>query len=223
MTRMIPPPNSEGETRSRLVIVEDDPGFAADLVDWLHADSGFRVVAHYTTAEQALQGLTIVKPHLAVVDLNLPEMGGVELIRRLKRLMAELTCVVLTQFSDSDLIFGALAAGADSYLLKGDAPGRILESIRDADQGGSVMSPSIGRKVFDFFQAPGVPAEIRAALSPRQIEILQLAKRGKNTKGIALALHLSSETVRTHFRNIYRALQVHSLNQALDRTFPSGG
>src|SRR5262249_51643755 len=152
------------------------------LMGWLDTAPDFSVVAHHSTAEQALPELTAVKPHVAIVDLNLPGTGGVQLIRQIKRLLPEVVCVVLTQFSDSDLIFAALAAGADSYLVKDDSPARILEAIRDAQRGGSVMSPSIGRKVFNFFQAPGVPPTIRAALSARQIEILQFARRGKNAK-----------------------------------------
>jgi len=205
----------------RIVILEDDPGFAAELTGWMQAAPGLSVLAHFTNAEEALQEVPNLKPHAAVIDLKLPGMGGVEFMRRIKRLLPELVCVVLTQFEDSDVLFAALAAGADSYLLKHDSPARILEGLRDAHTGGSVMSPSIGRKVLDFFQNPAIPAAVRGALSPRQIEILQLARRGKNAKEIAAALGLSSETVRTHFRNIYRALQVHCLNQALDRTFPS--
>ena len=214
------PHRDNASSPKRLIIVEDDLAFATDLADWLHAAPGFSVLAHYTTAESALGDLPRNKPQGAIIDLKLPGMGGVELMRQIKRLVPDLVCIVLTQLGDSDLLFAALASGADSYLLKHDLPARIVEGIRDAHAGGSVMSPSIGRKLFDFFQAPAVPAAVRQALSPRQIEILQLARRGKNAKEIAAALSLSPETVRTHFRNIYRALQVHCLNQALDRTFP---
>ena len=216
-----PPGIHNSDVPLRVVIVEDNAAFAAELIGWLEATPDLSVLRHCPSAERALQELPALKPQIAIVDLKLPGMGGVELMRRVKRLLPDLTCIVLTQFEDSDLLFAALAAGADSYLLKHDSPERILAGIRDAQAGGSVMSPSIGRKVLNFFQDPAVPAAVRAALSPRQIEILQLARRGKNAKDIAVALGLSSETVRTHFRNIYRALQVHGLNQALDRTFPN--
>jgi DNA-binding NarL/FixJ family response regulator len=204
----------------RVGIADDDATFAREVAGWVDGTPGFSVVAQNTTAEEALQVWPRLKLRLAVVDLQLPAMGGIKLIRQVKRRLPDLTCVVLTQFEDSDLLFAAVAAGADSYLLKHDSRSRILDGLKDAHAGGSVVSPSLGRRLFDFFQAPGVTAAVRAALTSRQIDILQLARRGRNAKQIASVLGLSSETVRTHFRNIYRALQVHSLDQAVDRAFP---
>lgn len=212
-------PTNHSAAPLRIGIVEDDSGFAARLIEGIQKTKDLSAVGHYVTGQAALEALASLKLQLVLVDLKLPGMGGIEFIRRTKLLWPDLVTVVLTQFDDSDLLFAALAAGADSYLLKTDTPERILNGMRDAFSGGSVMSPSIGRKVFDFFQRPVMSDAVRGVLSSREREILLLARAGKTSKQISAALGLSHETVRTHFRNIYRSLQVHSLTEALEKTF----
>ena len=200
-------------------LVEDEAATADMLTRLLAAAEGFRVTSRHPTAEDALNRLPAMKPEVVLVDLQLPGMNGAECIRRLKRLLPDVLCLVITQFDDGDLLFAALQAGADGYLLKRAPATEIIEAIRTIEAGGGAMSPSICRKVLDHFQKSAPSADAQLALSDREITLLQLARRGKRAKEIARALQLSYETVRTHFRNIYRKLHVHSLRAAVEKTF----
>lgn len=204
--------------RTGVSLIEDDAATADMLVRLLGAE-GFRLASQHPSAEEALERLPAVKPEVVLVDLQLPGMNGAECIRRLKRLLPDVLCLVVTQFEDGDLLFAALQAGADGYLLKRAAAAEIVEAIRTVGAGGGVMSPSICRKVLEHFQRLAPSADAQSALSEREIALLQLARRGKRAKEIARALQLSYETVRTHFRNIYRKLHVHSLRAAVEKTF----
>jgi len=200
-------------------LVEDEAHVAAMLAALLANSEGLRLASQHPTAEEALARLPEIKPRVVLVDLKLPGVGGIECIRRLKRLLPEVLCLVITQFDNSDLLFDALQAGADGYLLKRASDAEIVEAIRDVVEGGGAMSPSICRKVLEHFRKQAPSAEAQSALTDREMAVLELARRGKRAKEIAVAAGLSYETVRTHFRNIYRKLHVHSLRAAVEKTF----
>jgi len=202
-------------------LVEDEAHITDMLIELLGTADGVRFASHHVTAEEALARLPEIHPRVVLVDLQLPAMSGIDCIRLLKRTLPGVLCLVLTQFDNSDLLFEALQAGADGYLLKRAAPEEIIEAITTVHQGGGAMSPSICRKVFDYFQKLGLSPVAESALTDREIELLQLARRGKRSKEIAGAMGLSYETVRTHFRNIYGKLHVHSLRAAVKKTFPA--
>lgn len=201
-------------------LIEDDATAAGWLIRLIEGADGFTFRWHYLSAEAALSAMPRERPDMMLVDLQLPGMGGVECIRRLKRIAPGILCVVVTQFDNSDLLFAALQAGADGYILKRATPEQILEAIATVRDGGGFMSPSICRMVLEHFHAPRLTAEVENILSPRELDLLQLARRGKRPKEIARSLQLSYETVRTHFRNIYRKLHVSTLDEAVARGFP---
>ena len=205
--------------RITISLIEDHPATADMFVRLLSVEEGFRVASHHATAEEALERLPAIHPEVVLVDLQLPGLSGTECILRLKQVLPDVLCLVITQFDDSDRLFGALQAGADGYLLKRAPAPEIIDAIRTVEAGGGAMSPSICRKVLDHFQKLAPPADARLALSDREIALLQLARRGKRAKEIARILQLSYQTVRTHFRNIYRKLHVHSLRAAVERAF----
>jgi len=200
-------------------LVEDEPHVATMLLQLLGKADGFRLASHHANAESALTAVPAIAPRVVLVDLKLPGMDGASLIRCLKAAHPEMLFLVITQFDDSDLLFDALQAGANGYLLKRASDAEIIEAIRTVADGGGAMSPSICRKVLDHFQKLTPTPDAQFHLSDREIELLHLARRGKRAKEIALAMNLSYETVRTHFRNIYRKLHVHSLRSAIKKTF----
>lgn len=200
-------------------LVEDEARMADMLADLLGKADALHVASRHTNGEAALKALPATKPRIVLVDLKLPGMDGATLIRNLKRAHPEMLFLVITQFDDSDLLFNALQAGADGYILKRASDAEIIEAIRTVAEGGGAMSPSICRKVLDHFQKLTPSRDAQSQLSDREIELLHLARRGKRAKEIARATGLSYETVRTHFRNIYRKLHVHSLRGAVRKTF----
>jgi DNA-binding NarL/FixJ family response regulator len=155
------------------------------------------------------------------MDINLPQMSGIECVAKLKALRPALQVLMLTVHLDSDMIFKSLMAGASGYLLKRASPAEILGALEDLHAGGSPISSAIARKVVEFFQKRQPPTEA-AALTKREQEILAELAKGYRDKEIGDMLSISVPTVRTHVRNIYEKLHVRSRAEAVARFLQSG-
>jgi len=197
-----------------VAIVEDDKNLREDLADHIASRKGFRCIGTFSSAEDALKSLPEKPPDVVVMDINLPKMSGIECTQKLKSLLPETEVVMLTMFDDTDLIFAALRAGASGYLLKRAAPTELLAAIEQVRAGGSPMSPEIARQVVQFFQTEKRAPAGSDDLSERERELLSLLARGKQYKEIADQLAISTDTVRSHIRRIYRKLHVHSRTEA---------
>jgi DNA-binding NarL/FixJ family response regulator len=169
-------------------------------------------------AESALIQLTANPVDIALFDVNLPKMNGIDCIQRLKMLHPKMQMMVLTVFDDNDNVFSALKAGAVSYLLKSTTPEKVIEAIEEVYKGGSPISSQIARKVIDAFSVREKTNEYFQDLSKREQEILEQLSKGYRYKEIADKLFVSIETVRTHIRNIYEKLQVNNRAEALKKT-----
>jgi DNA-binding NarL/FixJ family response regulator len=152
-----------------------------------------------------------------LVDINLPDIKGVEAVRRLKPLMPKTQFLMLTVYEDAEHIFAALAAGATGYLLKSTRRNELLDAISQIVAGGSPMSSGIARKVVQSFSPAQLPASDLEALSPREQSVLDLLSKGYLYKEIAESLGVSVPTVNTYIRRIYEKLQVHSRSQAITK------
>lgn len=199
----------------RIAVVEDDKTVREGLQMLLNGSHGFTCVSAYSNGEDAVAQLPEVNPHVVLMDINLPGMNGIECILSLKEQNLPAQFIMLTVFEDADAIFKSLSAGATGYLLKQTPPAKLLEAIQDVYRGGSPMSGDIARKVVQSFQHP-VPASGNASgLSKREEEILGYLVKGYFYKEIATELFISTETVRTHIRNIYEKLQVRTRSEAI--------
>lgn len=198
-----------------VAIVEDNNDMREGLVFLIKASEGFNCVANFSNAEDALEELPKSDVDVVLMDINLPGKSGIECVAELKHQRKDLQIIMLTIFEDEDNIFKSLQAGASGYVLKKTSPAQLLEAIKDVNNGGSPMSSQIARKVVAAFQKS--PGEISGGdnLSSREIEILSYLSKGYRYKEIADLLYISIETVRTHIRNIYEKLQVHSRTEAL--------
>ncbi len=194
-------------------IVEDDAPARQILAGWIRRAEGFRCGSEHGTAESALAHLLPERPDVVLVDINLPGVSGIELVRRLKPLLPRIQFVMLTVYEDADHIFNALAGGATGYLLKQTPRAELLAALRDVQAGGSPMTSNIARKVVQSLQQP--PRPEAAALSPREQEVLDLLARGYLYKEIAESLSISGPTVNTYIRRIYEKLHVRSRSQAV--------
>lgn len=195
-------------------IVEDDDVLRNTLSRLVGDTRDFRCVAACATGEDALRQLPRLKPEVVLMDLNLPQMSGIECIRRLKELHPALQVIVLTVYEDSEHIFRALKAGASGYLLKRANPEEVLEAIKNAREGGSPMSSQIARRVVHSFHEPTSEGDT-TALTERENEILSLLSKGYANKEIADKLAISVPTVRTHLCHIYEKLHVRSRTEAI--------
>jgi DNA-binding NarL/FixJ family response regulator len=161
-----------------------------------------------------LKYLPAHKPDVVLMDIQLPGMSGIECVRDLKKLLPDLQIMMLTVYEDDDNVFKSILAGASGYVLKKTPPSELLEAISDLHNGGSPMSDRIARKVVQAFQQMGKSSRETENLTQRESEILSYVAKGFQDKEIAEKFFLSSETVRTHLRNIYKKLHVRSRTEA---------
>jgi DNA-binding NarL/FixJ family response regulator len=148
-------------------------------------------------------------------DIGLPGMSGIEGIRILKERHPDLLVLVLTIHDDDDRIFEAVCAGASGYLLKKTPPARLLESVREAVDGGAPMSPEVARRVITLFRTIRPPHNPTSDLTPHEVRLLRLLVEGHSYKTAAAELDVTVHTISFHLRSIYQKLQVHSKSEAV--------
>jgi DNA-binding NarL/FixJ family response regulator len=205
----------------QVALVEDDPNLRNNLAAMLNGSSGFQCQATYPDGFAALKGIPANCPDVVLMDINLPGMLGTECVRQLKEKSPDVPVLMLTVYDDSEQIFKSLMAGATGYLLKRTPKDKLLEAIREVNDGGAPMSRQIARRVVQFFQkVKELPTDTPKAaemnsLTERENEVLAALAKGYAYKEIADHLHISFETVRTHLRTIYEKLHVHSRTEAV--------
>jgi DNA-binding NarL/FixJ family response regulator len=198
----------------KVAIVEDNKTTREGLETIINLSSDYRCICTCSTAEEALTALPKHKPEVVLMDIQLPNMSGVECVAQLKELMPAVQVVMVTVYEDPDRIFRALRAGASGYLLKRATPEQVLSAIRDVQQGGVPMSGEIARKVIAHFQKQeSATAEVEK-LSAREREVLDLVVHGFTNKEIADRLSVTVEAIRWHLKHIYQKLHVHSRTEA---------
>jgi DNA-binding NarL/FixJ family response regulator len=190
---------------------------------------GFLLLGAFPDAEQALLKIPLVKPDIVLMDIHLGEgESGIDCVRRLKPLYPEILFMMCTIYEEDEKIFEALTAGANGYILKKTAPGKLLDAIRELYDGGAPMSSQIARKVVNAFQgrANGVDTQGQgnqgksmSVLSNRENEILELLAKGMLYKEIAGRLFISQETVRKHVYHIYEKLHVSNRVEAINKFY----
>jgi len=205
-------------TTTRVALVEDNCTFRAELEGLLANASLIEVVGTYTKGEEAIEGIIALRPEVALIDLGLPDMSGIEIIQHLVAEKCMTECVVLTIFDDDDHLFPALQVGAVGYIVKSEISlPEVMTAIQEVTQGGAPMSFSIARRILQEFKTPRRPAKQAQGqhLTKREVEILKYVEQGFTTRKVAEVLYIDYKTVRSHQKNIYRKLQVHSLVEAV--------
>jgi DNA-binding NarL/FixJ family response regulator len=199
----------------RVAIIEDHRDIREGLATMFKFTDGYRCTAGYRSMEEALERIRSDLPDVVLVDIGLPGMNGIEGIRILKERHPGMLLLMLTVYEDDEYIFDALCAGASGYLLKKTAPARLIESVREAMNGGAPMSPEIARKVIKLFRDIRPPDRADHHLTPHETRLLKMLVEGHNYKTAAAELGVSVTTVAFHMRNIYDKLQVHSKSEAV--------
>ena len=207
---------------SRVLIVEDDVAFRDRFGAILAKDPAFDVIASVGTGADGLAMLDLHKPDILLVDLGLPDLSGIEVIRHASRTLPNCECMVVTVFGDEEHVLASIEAGASGYLLKDASEESFLSSIRELIAGGSPISPIIARRLLKRFQPDPTPAksipavaESDVSLSDREREILLLASKGYNYPEMGKLMGISPHTVTSHVKKIYRKLAVHSRGEAV--------
>ncbi|MBU6411182.1 MAG: response regulator transcription factor [Verrucomicrobia bacterium] len=195
-------------------IVEDNHGTRDTLVELIGRTSKLSCLGVYHSGEEAIAAIPFQTPDVALVDINLPGMNGIELVAKLKAATPQLQVLILTSYEESRLIFDALRAGASGYLLKKDIPTELVPSIEVVHGGGAPMSVQIARQVVDYFHKIPEPASDMQMLTKREQEVLELLARGFLYKEIGEQLGVSLPTVKYHLRQIYEKLHVQTRTEA---------
>lgn len=201
-----------------VVIIEDIREIREGLQLLIDSSEGFSCTKTFSSAEQAIEDLPAYDPDVALMDINLPGMNGIEAVRKLKAQCPRTQFIMSTVYEDDENIFESLKAGASGYLLKKTAPSKILEAIMEVVDGGSPMSSQIARKVIASFQKKDSIDEVDI-LTPKEKEVLKALAKGLRYKEIADEMQVSIETIRSHARKVYEKLQVQSRTEALNKVF----
>ena len=199
----------------KVIIIEDKPQIREGLAALINGTEGFVCSGTFDSMEQALPRINFDNADLALVDIGLSGMSGIEGMRLIKKSHPDMLLLVLSVYEDDERIFEALCAGASGYLLKKTPPARLLESLREAVNGGAPMSPEVARRVISIFREIRPPVNADYELTPHETRLLKLLVEGHNYKTAAAELGVSVNTISFHLKHIYEKLQVHSKSEAV--------
>ena len=208
----------------RAILADDHAVVRKGIREFLEASGDIAVVAEATDGEQALALVAKHQPDVAVLDIQMPVMTGIEATRRIKAAYPGVGVLVLTAYDDDPYIFALLQAGANGYVLKTAESEQIVGAVRAVHYGEAALDPAVAHKVVQQL-ATGRPASAQSAvetLTERELEVLRLAARGMTNKAIGHELGISDRTVQGHLANIYGKLQVRSRTEAVTEALKRG-
>jgi DNA-binding NarL/FixJ family response regulator len=194
----------------RVAIIEDDETIRDGYAFLIGNTAGYKIAGTYPSCEDALKKIAHDEPDVLLLDVELPGMSGIEALPKLKKAIPDTHILILTVYEQEILIFRALGNGAEGYLTKNTPPEKIIAAIHEVMDGGGPMSANIARMVISSFKRND-----SSPLTRRETEILEQIATGKSRKRIADELYIDLETVKSHIKNIYTKLNVHSKADAI--------
>lgn len=210
----------------RILIADDHAVVREGTRRILEQEPDMEVVGEAGDGEETVTMATSLKPDVAIVDISMPKMDGIEATKKIKAVSPSVNVLILSAYDDDQFIFSLLEAGAAGYLLKSIRSRELLDAVRAVYSGESVLHPLIARKVLNrFVSSSGKPAEgkeLSGMLSDREMEVLKLAAKGLSNQDIAEKLCLSIRTVQGHLGHIFNKLQVGSRTEAVVRALKEG-
>lgn len=207
----------------KVLIADDHAVVREGTRQILEQEADIDVVAEAADGEEAVKLAGSARPDVAIIDISMPKLDGIEATRQIKALYPAVAILILTAYDDDQFVFSLLEAGAAGYLLKSVRGRELIDAVRAVYAGESVLHPAIARKVLNRF-ALGKPREEKPleVLSKRETEVLRLATRGLSNQDIADELCLSLRTVQAHLGHIFNKLQVSSRTEAVVRAIKEG-
>jgi len=212
-------------SKIKILIADDHAVVREGTRQILEQEPDLDVVAEAADGEEAVRLAGSSRPDVAIIDIAMPRVDGIEATKQIKALYPAIAVLILTAYDDDQFVFGLLEAGAAGYLLKSVHGRELVEAVRQVYAGESVLHPAIARKVLNrFVPATGKPAGQKPVevLSERETEVLQLATRGLSNQEIANELFLSLRTVQAHVGHIFNKLQVSSRTEAVVHALKEG-
>jgi len=211
----VPSMHEQSADAIKVVIIEDQRRIREGLEALIGGTEGYTCTGAFRSMEDALARPWTDVPDVALVDIGLPGMSGIEGIRLLREKYPATVLVMLTVYEDDERIFKALCAGASGYLLKKTVPTRLLDYLKDAMSGGSPISPEVAHRVIELFRSFKPPDQADYNLTPHEARLLRLLMEGHNYKTAAAAMGVTFNTIAFHMKNVYQKLHVHSKSEAV--------
>lgn len=225
---------STAPTPIRVFVVEDQTKILKNQLKLLEGHPELTIIGTALSGETGLEEVRRLKPDVLLLDLGLPRMSGIDVTRIVKAELPQIEILIFTIFDEEDKVLEAVKAGASGYLLKGTPADKMVEAIKEVHQGGTVIQPSLARRLLKHFRVGEAPAAAEPAnpqqreepegkkLSARETEILQLIAKGVSNSEAATMLTLSKATIRTHLEHIYRKLEVTNRVEAVTEGLRKG-
>lgn len=206
----------------RVTIIEDQREIREGLRALIEGTPGYACAGAHRSMEEALAQISSEGPDVILADIGLPGMSGIEGMPPLRERCPKARILVLSVYDDDERIFAALCAGASGYLLKKTPPVRLLESLKEAVDGGGPMSPEIAHRVITLFKDFRPRLSVDHDLTPHELRLLQLFAEGYNYKTAAREFNVSVNTISFHMKHIYEKLHVHSKSEAVAKALRAG-
>ena len=206
----------------RVVIADDHPVVRDGLSALLSSVPGIEVVGTAGTGREALRSAVRLRPHVLVLDVQMPDLDGITAAREIARAAPEVAVLMLTMFDDEDSLFDAMRAGATGYLLKGAAQDEIVRAIHAVAAGEAIFGPGVARRVLGQLSDGGRPTEPLPHLTPREHQVLELLAAGLPVAGIGARLGLAPKTVANHVSAVFAKLHVAGRAEAVERARRAG-
>lgn len=196
----------------KTVIIEDNFPLATGYKKIIDASNKYKVISIYQTCEKAIENLKDDAPDIILMDIELPNMDGVEGTKIIKKKYPDIEILIITVYENSQTVFDALCAGAAGYLSKNSSKNELVKALDELMDGGAPMSINIAKMVVSSFRK-----STNSILTERETEVLSLLSSGKSYNSVAEKLFISINTIRFHIKNIYEKLQVNSREEAIEK------
>ncbi len=206
----------------RIVVADDHSVVREGLRALLSAVEGYQLVGTAATGAEAVKAAVTLRPDVLVMDIQMPDLTGIEAAREIRRVAPSVAVLMLTMFDDDESVFAAMRAGALGYVLKGAAPESMIRAIAVVAGGEAIFGAGVATRALSYFSTPRADLTVFPELTPREREVLTLIASGLSNAAIAGRLGLAANTVGNHISNIFAKLQVAGRAEAIVRARSAG-
>jgi DNA-binding NarL/FixJ family response regulator len=214
--------NEQMQAKIKVLIVDDHPVVREGLSTMLSREKDIEVVGQAENGQKAIEKARELRPDIILMDLRMPEVDGIEAMRRIKMSNPEIKFIVLTTYDNDEYIFKGIESGARAYLLKDSPREDLFKAIRGVSKGESLIEPAVAGKVLNRFAELSRQVQVSETLSEREVEVLVLMAKGASNKVIASSLNIGESTAKTHIQSIFNKLGVNVRTEAVTEAVKKG-